>query len=331
MAFEALTNTETAAGKAIVQALMRKIKTNFDALFVAVDTLSSNNIPNGSFEVYDAVTDTPVNWVLPPPYPGGSVARDTATPTHGAAGLKMVHPGGAGNGGGTATSDFVPCSELAPVVVEMIHYATAADMNNQVIFYWYDKNKVACATPSTTVYNSTTNPISAALLICGATPPATARFFTIRLVGGESSVNVAGTAYWDGLKLLEVNPSRIVASETSLAVQSVANIGWVDADSFTIHPSVFGLDITISFVAEVKGRRYDVEAGYFYARQRFRVGSVYSGEFAATSDTDYAAWPYALTVPSSPMITIVQQLRQDGGTIAYGRKLSTGSTNIASY
>lgn len=202
MSYESLSSEETGSGRAIVQGLMRKIRANLDYLYGVFGTLAGSGVPNGSFEVDSDADNVPDSWTVAT-YPGGTVARDTAAPSHGGAALKMVHPGGVGNGGGYAVSDYIPCSEVEPVVLQLLHHATAAGMKNQVIFYWYTAAKVACATASTTVYDSTVNPTSATLLVLGATPPATARFFKVRLVGGESSVNVAGTAYWDGVGLLK--------------------------------------------------------------------------------------------------------------------------------
>lgn len=200
MAFSSLSTAATAAGAAITQFLLRQIKDNFDFLNGALGTIASITIPNGSFEVDSDANGTPDNWIKTT-YPGGSVTLDAATPGHGATGLKMIHPGGAGNGGGYIVSDYVPCAEVIPIILDLIHWSTAAGMKNQIIFYWYTAAKVACATTTTTVYDSTANPTTPTKIHCGAVPPSTARFFKVRLVGGESSVNIAGSAYWDGLSL----------------------------------------------------------------------------------------------------------------------------------
>lgn len=266
MPFEALTTTETSAGKAIIQALMRKIKANFDALFGILGTIAGSDIPNGSFEVDSTGLGTPDGWTLFT-YPGGTVERDTATVAHGEASLKMVHPGGGGNGGGYATSDYVACNQLEKLALKFIHWATAAGMKNQVIIYWYTAAKVACATPSTTLYDSTANPTTATSFVKEALPPATARFFKVRVVGGESSVNVAGTAYFDGLELT-------MTTDQVLYATSLAALGAVG---------------TYAFLGFATTGALSYSAGSTYAGSSLR----YAGVFSFANDASSGIGPQA--------------------------------------
>lgn len=323
MAFISLDAGELVQDKPFTTDLALQIKDNFDALNGSLTSLASSDIPNGSFEVDSDSDGLPDNWTRAT-YPGGTVERETTTVAHGEASIKMVHPGGGGNGGGYATSDYVACSEFYPVVLQMIHWATAAEMKNQVIFYWYTAAKVACAVPSTTVYDSTANPTTATLLICGATPPATARFFKVRLVGGESSVNVAGTAYFDGAARTALySPTLLNISEGTLAEQTLTSTeAFTDRGSFTIVPRVAGHPIKLTFSAEIR----KTTGGGF---QRFRVGADYSNNGPSGSGTGYETRLYSIILTDTPAggaITVTQQLSIISGTL-YGRKLTTsGST-----
>jgi hypothetical protein len=117
---------------------------------------------------------------------------------HGRFGLYFVHPGGPGNGGGYADSDYVPCSPQVAEVLGFIHWATNAAMKNQVYVRYYDKNKVYLS--ETQLYSSTSNPTSTTPFQYQFTPPVSARFVKVRLIGGYTDTDQVGTAYFDGLQ-----------------------------------------------------------------------------------------------------------------------------------
>jgi hypothetical protein len=275
MAFEALTTTETGAGKAIIQALMRKIKNNFDALFGILGTLAGSDIPNGSFEVDSTGSGIPDGWTLFT-YPGGSVARDIATVAHGEASLKLVHPGGVGNGGGYATSDYVACNQLEKIALKFIHWSTAAGMKNQVIIYWYTAAKVACATPSITIYDSTANPTAATSFVKAPLPPSTARFFKVRVVGGESSVDVAGSAYFDGLELT-------MTTDQVLYATSVSTLGAVGTEAFL----------------GSQGTNVTYNAGSSYAGSGLKYSGTSTGAYTISAISPAGTWQARGTVSYS--------------------------------
>jgi hypothetical protein len=187
------------------------------------------DIPNGNMEIDVGATGIPDFWTddgTSAPiygghgdvYPGGSIAFETTSPLAGSQSIKMVHPGGASNGGGLLESDFFPCGHRTNMVLSWLHKASAAGMKNQVIIYWYDKAQVALGSPSTTVYSSTTNPTTAWQFARFIEIPSTAKFFTIGLVGGFTDTDVAGTAYFDEvhIKFLPVrNRTFSAAASTS--------------------------------------------------------------------------------------------------------------------
>jgi hypothetical protein len=204
VAFNSIPSAWIVSGRFAIQSLWQYIKDNFDYLYTTIGGLSAVDVPNGSFEIDSDSDGVPDRWTISL-YPGGARGIYTTAPADGAQALYFTHPGGAGNGGGYADSDYMPVSSVRAESLCWIHWATAAGMKNQVIIRFYDKGKVYLS--STTLYDSTSNPTSATLALSSFLPPASARFMKVRCVGGESSVNVAGTAYFDGFKL---DPSSVL-------------------------------------------------------------------------------------------------------------------------
>jgi len=198
MSFVSLTDAEIAVDKPITQSLFQKIKDNFDALNGSSAGVV-NGIGNGSAEIDTDADDVPDGWTASE-YTGGTIGIYATAPEHGTYAFYMTHPGGAGNGGGTFTSDYVPCSDLQPINVKFIHWATAAGMKNQVRVLWYDEDKVALGTPSAIAYTSTANPTSAAVFSKSVAAQSGARYYRVQIVGGYTDTNVAGTAYFDGVE-----------------------------------------------------------------------------------------------------------------------------------
>lgn len=167
----------------------------------------SLSIPNGSFEADVDADSLPDQWTRTL-YAGGSFSLtgaglgDTEC-EHGRRAIKFVHPGGAGNGGGYIDTDnFIECTPLLPLVLNFLHRATAAGMRNKVDVLWFDSSQVSIST--TSAYSSTANPTSWARIQCTAAPPATARYFKIRLIGGENTNTVAGSAYFDNIEARQI-------------------------------------------------------------------------------------------------------------------------------
>lgn len=273
-------------------------------------------VPNGSFEI-DADDDgDPDNWDTTP-YAGGAVSLETTSPIEGAASLKFAHPGGASNGGGYADSEFIECSSARPFILGMVHYSSAAGMKNKVTVRFFDKGQVDLSADDT-VYESTTNPTSAHNILMAVSPPAPAKYFKIRLIGGFTDTDVAGNAFFDQITIqplvLKRGHSPIsfgTISEQSRAVQAT----FVDVGSCTISLPLRELPATISFSADM---RVSTATGYM----RFRVGSEYSNEESETS-TSYQTHSFSLTMADATKdeITMYMQLKNSAATV-YGRMTS---------
>ena len=199
MSWDEITTAQIQVGKPGNQGLMQKIKDNLDYLYGIIGTLESGS-KNGSFEIYSIVGGVPVfnSWDISL-YAGGSYGVGTTGTeiAHGAAALKLTHPGGVGNGGGYADSDYVPCSSSLAEDLGFIHWSSNPATKNQVYVRYYDKDKVYFSEAQ--IYSSTSNPATAKLFQYQHTPPASAYFYKIRIIGGYTDTNQPGTAFFDGM------------------------------------------------------------------------------------------------------------------------------------
>lgn len=298
-----------------------KAKQNFDELFSALGTIQSDQVPNGSFEIDTDGDGRPDSWTVNL-YPGGSSTLDGNNAAHGSKCITFVHPGGVNNGGGSADSEYIQCAELQRRILGAIMWATASGMKNIIRALYYDKSKVYLS--SADLYTGTASPTTPTLFILGFTPPATARFFKIELVGGYTDTNVAGTAYFDGL-WIDKMPQWNFVQDFTIGSQSW-NGAWSDRASTTITmPYAWGLPIYMAFTAQLR-----TDNGGTFTQQRFRIGAAYSNASAQiTSLTDVTtnyAIVYTPDVAGSAtpkVVTIYMQLASNGaGTQAIGQKLA---------
>lgn len=181
----------------------------------AVDSLGAKSlIKNGSFEIDADADSIPDNWTRTL-YTNGAFAIETSAPIHGAKAIKFTRSSGAGNGGGYIESDYFEVSENRPLALRWQHYCSAAGMKDRVEVFWFTAAKAACATPSTTVYDSTSNPTSWTVQAGTAGPPSTARFAKVRLTGGYTDTDVAGISYWDDVEIAQVELLERIEFRTS--------------------------------------------------------------------------------------------------------------------
>jgi len=315
MAWDPIDEDELAPGFAILKHV-RQAWNCLKHLYGNIGTLSTEAILNGSLEIDSDADGLPDNWTLST-YPGGSGVLDATAGKEGVNAFKLIHPGGTGNGGGYLESDYVPCTGLRKAVVEFIHWSTAAGMHNQVIIRWFNSSKVYIS--ESTAYDSTSNPTSAIYFVCAATPPAGSKFYKVRLVGGKSDVDVAGTAYFDGIHKAGADSLHGVQRSFTIAEQSASPGSYVDVGSASFQTAFPGIPIRMSFPADIySGNGTDVY-------MRFRCGSNYSNE-TVTASLTYVTDNFILTgtANAAGSITVYMQLKGNGGV--YGRK--TDSTNV---
>jgi len=180
MAYDAILNTEIEVDDAITQSLMQKIKDNFDFFNSSIG--GGQELINNSFDIDSEGDGAPDSWDISL-YPGGSSDLDATNAAHGAFALKFVHPGGGGNGGGFATSDYVPCNENYPFFVEFLHKCSQSGVKNQISIRYYTEAKIFISADS--IYTETTNPTSWEIVVTSATTiPATAQYCKVVPLGG---------------------------------------------------------------------------------------------------------------------------------------------------
>jgi hypothetical protein len=313
MAYTALTDAETATGAPVTQTLWRKVKDNFSYLLSGIATSGvSAVVLNGSFEIDSNADGIPDTWTRSL-YAGGSSQLNTSGPMHGSKMVALIHPGGAGNGGGYFESDYVLMSELHPRWIGWLMYSSAAGMKNEVLVRAFDKDLTEIGS-GTAIYSSTANPTTPTYCIRQYTPPANARFIKLRMIGGKSDTNVAGTTYFDDVT---VNPFTGFPGAFTIAEQTSTSATFVDIGSATIMlPNLGAVMMQLSFAASVKTVALPT------AYQRFRVGPHYTGALSTGSES-YVESIYTLTglVDTSAAVIIYQQLMCDGGSSgAYGKK-----------
>ncbi len=318
MAWDAITDAEIQPDQPVVgeSGFGRKVKDNLDYLYGNI--ASGSGLPaNGSFEI-DADSDgIPDQWTRSL-YPGGSGSFETTNPAHGAKAYKFVHPGGAGNGGGYLESDYIEVSQLKRYILGFILWTSVAGMKNQVIIRCFDKAKVDLSSDQT-LYNSTSNPTSATYYLRGFNPAANTSYIKIRLIGGYTDTDVAGTIYFDYITLDNFMTQYL--DQKTIGEYSTNSTSWVDVASVELNiPNTY---MEINFNADVHGGGSS-STGYI----RFRLGSIYSNE-ASWDSTLYATYAFSL---NGDMLsrTLTMQLKiynVVGSNLAYGRK-PDGNTRI---
>jgi len=220
MAWDAILTPEIAVGKPVSLALMTKIKDNLDYLYGQIGTGTAVQLSNNSFEIDSDADGEPDGWDIDL-YAGGSfnledaVDESAADPAHGNCCIKFTHPGGGGNGGGYATSDYVECGVGNPWNVSWYQRNSAAGTRVIVEALWYDEDKVTLGSIGVDdIYDSTSNPTSWTKYTRALNAPAGARYLKVRLIGGYNDTDVAGTVEFD---LVTLNDSffRYYAVSTS--------------------------------------------------------------------------------------------------------------------
>ncbi len=203
MAYEAITTAEVASGKPVVGpgGFGLKTKYNFDYLYGMLGVQGGGGISNGSFEVDADASGVPDLWTKNL-YAGGVGAFYTTAPAHGVKAWSFTHPGGVSNGGGYLDSDYVEVSEYFTYYLFYTLFSTATGMRNKVQIRYFDASKVELVAGSPVdIYNSVVNPTAWTVFYGQFTPPATTKYIKVRLIGGYTDTDVAGTTYFDNIIL----------------------------------------------------------------------------------------------------------------------------------
>ncbi|MFA5100531.1 MAG: hypothetical protein WC547_06595 [Candidatus Omnitrophota bacterium] len=226
MAYSAITDAQIASGEPITASLMDKIQDNFSYLYGLIGSAGQIGVPNGSFEIDSDADGVPDSWTKNL-YAGGTGGIYTTSPAHGAQSFYFTHPGGGGNGGGYLTSDYVECSPNLNHILSFILWSTAAGMKNKVQIQFYTKAKAENGA-AVDLYSSTANPTSATVFNYGIKPTASSAYFKIILHGGVDDTDVAGTTYFDDIRLIGHFPD-VTAGDVIVASDKAEESGTEDA------------------------------------------------------------------------------------------------------
>jgi len=329
MGYEALTAAEIAVKKPVTNALMTKIKDNF-AYFYG-KTQSGIPPANGSFEIDSDSDGLPDNWSTSL-YAGGSRGLYTTDPVHGGQALYFTHPGGAGNGGGFAESDYFEVSELITSYLAFTLWATAAGMKVMAGIRQFDKDKVAVSGYEYTyLYTSTSNPTSQTAKFLQFTPAATACYCKVVLVGGYTDTDVAGTVYFDDVFVLPAVVGEMIEEATAGDY----------AELFLSEDQTQTGETSYTKTVEVKVFRPGTYRVKFYLRSdvngytaygRIYVNGVATGtERSVTSDAIGTYYSEDITVEAGDLIQIYCKSNADKAAIVGRVRICTGNPIRPSY
>lgn len=149
-------------------------------------------VRNGGFE------DGTNGWTLTA-FTGGTIATNTGNEQEGAACLGITSTVLANGGGEAIMAGFTTVAQaLRPMTFTLAVKASAANISSKAEVLWYNDTQASIST--STIYTSTNTPTTAAIQEVLLTPPATAKYFKIKLTGGvPSSGSGTGTVYFDAV------------------------------------------------------------------------------------------------------------------------------------
>jgi hypothetical protein len=191
------TITKPTQGDATKKSLVDTIIDNLAFLFGRLT--GTESVINGSFENDTDSDGIPDGWTRTL-YTGGTFLLDNTDQRSGKYAIKFTSPGGAGNGGGyIENTDAFPVSPNRAIQVLWEMKSSAAGVSNKIEVYWFKSDLTASATPSTSLYSSTSNPTIWNSFTNRATPPSDARYAKIRLTGCHTSSTTAGSTWFDNI------------------------------------------------------------------------------------------------------------------------------------
>lgn len=243
MPFNPLTTGEIQAGQPVVGAagFAGKVKDCLDWLYANLSVSGGGGtgggapaISNGSFEIDGDSDQQPDTWTVAL-YPGGSRALQTSVRSHGLKAMQFTHPGGAGNGGGSITSDYLLVTALQKLYLSWAYYTTNAAMKVVVNAQWYNGSQVLLGT--TELYNSVSNPTSwARVAVDQIATYSGAVYVRFAFLCGYTDTDQAGSVYLDDVRLDQAQP---------LSCSLIAAAGHVaDPGGTAYFPLSGGLDVT---------------------------------------------------------------------------------------
>jgi hypothetical protein len=252
---------------------------------------------NLSFE-YDTDNDGIPDGYEWTPYDGGTIEIDTAS-IDGQYCVKITHPGGAGKGGGQLLLKFFPIQSVVNYLyITFGIVSSIAGIRNNVDVLFYDGGKNFLSSRS--IYDSTANPTSPALFLSQIPAiPTAARWFRLRLTGGNSSTTTGGTTRFDCIKILDGIAGQSGILPTFGEVSKYADSNWTDAAALPLSTlkgfRIGHLPCTVT--TTIQCRMNAVSWGYV----RLRCGLEYGAE-TRCDVTTYTGYSISVTLSDANMI-----------------------------
>lgn len=233
------TLSKPAVGDPTTKEFADAVVDNFAYLKSAADSQTASGgsavVLNGSFEVDTDADLTPDSWSLTVynSGAGGSGAIDTTASSHGGKSFKFVTPGTQG-GGEIINSDYITCTPKRTYTISFQVKVSATGISNKVKLLYYDSALTYIS--EDTLYSSTTDTTSFLLKSGSKTPPSTARFMKIKLIGGDTGVATAGSSWFDDVAM------KIAESSASMAIElHTSSTTWTCPDNvFTVKVRAWG-------------------------------------------------------------------------------------------
>lgn len=255
---------------------------------------------NGSFEIYIAGENTPVLWTRTL-LQNGAGAKEETVVAHGLKSYKFTRVSGASNGGGyLESSQYISIGELMTATLRCFYKSTAALKSKIEIIYYNAALSVISTVAAATIQVATDWRV---FYHSGFTPGG-ARYAKIRLTGGTTDVDVAGSAYFDGL----------TANFTPAYVPALPGLAYHGNPA--VFTPVFTLAIPIpasatTLAATVKTKQWGGEDTLFRIKTSLATGSTAS----SSGNTSYAPVTSTMTIAAGDKGTIAQVAFEITGTL----------------
>ena len=196
MAFASIPDAWIQVAQAITQRLWQRAKDNFDSLFGLVGSVQGFDILNGFFEIVEDLLATPLrplSWDVTE-YLGGTVELDDTESIKGTYGFKFNHPGGVGNGGGEAKSDYHAVNQIhSNPRLQVLYKSSLAGVHLTVKVEYFTAAKLFI---SVETLLDLVGGVPASYTDLNVTPtvPATARFLKVYIIGGDTDTDPGASA-----------------------------------------------------------------------------------------------------------------------------------------
>jgi len=300
MAYLSITEADIAIDKFFTHGLATKIKNNIEYLYGA--SSGSTDIMNGSFEIDSDGDGVPDNWEISLYRGGSSALANGIDGIHGYQCLSFTHPGGDGNGGGYAASDYLEIAPDIPLLVSGMRWCSCGGgLRQWILVRWYNKDKTylnyTTLEDISTGLNITPTWWSYVIPNTNDVIPYDARYMKLYLIGGYTSLDPGSpaTAYFDAFSIRPAialaDAAPVIATSTyyasnAHAVRTANYTSWTKYMEYQV--SCKG-SLDISFGLQVVG------GGIAYARiyhngSAVGISRATSSSARVTYSEDIAGW-----------------------------------------